>query len=84
MARVLILLIRAYRRVLSPLKPGCCRFHPTCSRYAIEALRLHGSLKGTLLALWRIGRCHPLSAWGHDPVPPRGRWRHPERELHRQ
>ena len=67
--------IRFYRRFLSPLFPPACRFEPSCSRYAIEAIETHGPLKGTGLALRRLSRCHPIS-WlggssGFDPVPPR-------------
>lgn len=70
-AFVLGLPIRAYRRWISPLKPPMCRFAPTCSRYALEALHVHGLFKGGALALWRVCRCHPFSEPGPDPVPPR-------------
>ena len=63
--------IRAYQRWLSPLKPRMCRFSPTCSQYAIEAVDAHGILRGSAYALWRILRCHPLCKGGYDPVPPR-------------
>jgi putative membrane protein insertion efficiency factor len=63
--------IRFYRRFLSPLKPPMCRFKPTCSQYAIEALEVHGVVRGTLLAVWRILRCQPFARGGFDPVPPR-------------
>ena len=75
MRGVLILFVRAYQVVLSPLFRGCCRFEPSCSNYAIEALQVHGACKGTLLAVWRILRCHPFGAHGYDPVPAKGRWR---------
>ncbi|WP_459897967.1 membrane protein insertion efficiency factor YidD [Desulfobaculum senezii] len=71
MRNLLILLIRAYQRLISPLFPPTCRFVPTCSSYAIEALRRHGIFKGSLLALWRILRCHPFCKGGYDPVPPK-------------
>jgi putative membrane protein insertion efficiency factor len=61
--------VRAYRRWLSPLKPPTCRFLPTCSAYAIEALEVHGALRGARLAVWRILRCQPLCKGGFDPVP---------------
>ena len=74
-AGVLTAPIRFYRAFLSPLFPPACRFQPTCSQYAIEAIETHGALKGTGLALRRLARCHPIS-WlggssGFDPVPPR-------------
>jgi len=69
---LLIGLIGLYRILISPLKPRCCRFHPTCSQYAMEAFRVHGLFKGCALAIWRILRCHPFyhGDW-YDPVPPR-------------
>jgi len=69
MSRILINLIKFYQKSISPLKIPCCRFEPTCSAYAIEAIRIHGSLKGGALALWRILRCNPLCKGGYDPVP---------------
>ncbi|MCB9880924.1 MAG: membrane protein insertion efficiency factor YidD [Planctomycetes bacterium] len=63
--------VRFYRRFLSPLKKPCCRFHPTCSSYALEALDRHGAIKGSLLSARRILRCHPFGGSGFDPVPPR-------------
>jgi len=62
--------LRFYRRFLSPLKPPMCRFSPTCSQYAIEAIERHGILRGSAYAVWRILRCHPFCRGGHDPVPP--------------
>ncbi|WP_082936783.1 membrane protein insertion efficiency factor YidD [Pseudomonas citronellolis] len=70
-ARVLVLLVRGYQLLISPLLGPRCRFQPSCSQYAIEALRTHGALKGSWLTLMRIGRCHPLHPGGYDPVPPR-------------
>ena len=67
--------IRAYRRYVSPWKPPMCRFQPTCSAYAQEAILTHGVLKGGMLAGWRILRCQPFTTPGPDPVPPPGRWR---------
>jgi len=69
MQRILITLIKAYRLVLSPWLGRHCRFHPTCSAYAIEALETHGALRGTWLAIRRVGRCHPFHPGGYDPVP---------------
>jgi len=65
----LVLLVRLYQRLVSPLLPPACRFYPSCSRYAIEALERHGALRGGLLALRRLGRCHPFHPGGLDPVP---------------
>ncbi len=67
---LLIGLIRLYKTLLSPMLPSACRFQPTCSVYAIEAIRNHGALRGSFLAIRRIGRCHPLHPGGYDPVPP--------------
>ena len=66
---LLILPIRFYRNYVSPLTPPACRFTPTCSQYAIEALRKHGPIKGLALAIWRILRCNPWGGSGYDPVP---------------
>ncbi len=63
--------IRGYQRLISPLTPPMCRFHPTCSQYAVEALQVHGLLRGGQLATWRLMRCHPFNDGGFDPVPPR-------------
>jgi hypothetical protein len=68
-ARLLVLPIRLYQRTLSRLLPPSCRFAPTCSAYAIEALHRHGALKGGWLAVRRIARCHPWGPSGYDPVP---------------
>ena len=65
---ILIKLIRGYQRFLSPLLPRSCRYSPTCSEYFIQALQKKGLIKGTLLGIWRILRCHPLSKGGYDPV----------------
>jgi putative membrane protein insertion efficiency factor len=66
---VLIFGVRAYQLLLSPLLGGSCRYYPSCSAYAIEALERHGALRGGWLALKRIGRCHPFRPGGFDPVP---------------
>ena len=70
-ARALAGLIALYRRWVSPLTPRRCRFEPTCSAYALEAIRTHGALRGSVMALRRIGRCHPFAGGGIDPVPAR-------------
>lgn len=71
MQKILIALIRGYRYLLSPLLGNHCRFYPSCSGYAIEALELHGPTKGLWLGCRRLLRCHPWHGGGHDPVPPR-------------
>ncbi len=68
-ATVLIVLLRAYKAVFSPLLPPACRFLPTCSVYAVEAIEKHGVVRGIVLAARRLGRCHPLHPGGFDPVP---------------
>jgi putative membrane protein insertion efficiency factor len=69
MSRFLQFLIRSYQVLISPYLGSSCRFTPSCSAYAMEAIRKHGSLKGGWLALKRIGRCHPFCDGGYDPVP---------------
>ena len=69
LASPLILLVRFYQVCISPLKPPSCRFTPTCSQYAIEALRKHGPIKGLYLTVRRLLRCHPWGGSGYDPVP---------------
>jgi hypothetical protein len=70
MRRVTQAPIHFYRKVISPLTPPSCRFYPTCSMYALEAIEKHGAAKGSWLAVKRIARCHPFHAGGYDPVPP--------------
>lgn len=67
--RLLALPIIAYRRWISPALPARCRFYPSCSAYALEAIARHGALRGTGLAVWRLLRCHPFHPGGYDPVP---------------
>lgn len=69
LAHIIALPVRAYRLFLSPWLGSNCRFQPTCSAYALEALEKHGPIKGTLLTMRRLGRCHPLGSQGYDPVP---------------
>ncbi|HEV2451283.1 MAG TPA: membrane protein insertion efficiency factor YidD [Streptosporangiaceae bacterium] len=70
-ARLLIMLVSGYRRGVSPLLPDRCRFAPSCSAYALQAVAEYGALRGSWLALRRLGRCHPFHPGGYDPVPPR-------------
>lgn len=69
MKNLFIALINLYRRYISPLKRPCCKYYPTCSEYAIQAIERHGAFKGTILAVWRILRCNPFSNGGVDYVP---------------
>ena len=69
LTELLVLRVRLYQGAVSPHLPASCRYTPTCSQYAVEALRKHGPLKGSWLALRRICRCHPWGGSGHDPVP---------------
>ena len=70
LARLLALLLRGYRRGISPLLGPRCRFAPSCSAYALEAVTVHGALRGSALSARRVVRCHPFHPGGHDPVPP--------------
>ncbi|MBQ7476935.1 MAG: membrane protein insertion efficiency factor YidD [Selenomonadaceae bacterium] len=69
MTKIFISVIKFYRKYLSPLKPPCCRFVPTCSAYAIEAFEKYGWRRGIILTAWRILRCNPFCKGGYDPVP---------------
>ncbi|KAA0230608.1 membrane protein insertion efficiency factor YidD [bacterium] len=69
MKTILVFTIRLYQRFLSPLLPPSCRYYPTCSEYACQAIAKHGAWKGTYLGIKRILRCHPWHAGGYDPVP---------------
>ncbi|MCC7008254.1 MAG: membrane protein insertion efficiency factor YidD [Acidobacteria bacterium] len=69
--RLGVLLVQAYQLGLSPFTGGACRFHPSCSAYATQALQEHGLVRGLWLAAWRVARCHPFSKPAVDPVPPR-------------
>lgn len=73
LAFILRLPVKAYRLLLSPWVGNSCRFQPTCSAYALEALETHGGIKGSWLTIKRIGKCHPLGKDGYDPVPPKGK-----------
>ncbi len=71
LVRILSLPIQLYRRYISPQLPPLCRYEPSCSRYALEALEVHGPLAGLALTAWRLCRCQPFGGRGFDPVPPR-------------
>ncbi|MCD4523734.1 membrane protein insertion efficiency factor YidD [Nocardioides sp. cx-173] len=77
MKYVVIGLLKAYRAVISPLYGQVCRYHPSCSAYALEAVQQHGTVRGGWLAVRRLARCHPWAAGGYDPVPPRVAAGHP-------
>ena len=72
MKHIMIWLVRLYQKFISPLKPPCCRFTPTCSAYAIEAFQKRGFFIGFILTTWRILRCNPFCRGGYDPVPEKG------------
>lgn len=69
MARLLVIFIRAYQRLISPYTPPTCRYYPSCSAYAVDAISRHGAWKGSILAVRRLLRCHPFHPGGYDPVP---------------
>ncbi len=71
MTRLMVMMLRFYKRFISPFLPPSCRFTPTCSEYAVEAVMVHGPLRGGTMAALRLLRCHPFHPGGHDPVPPR-------------
>ncbi len=66
---IIITLIKGYQKIISPHRPGCCRFYPTCSEYSIQAITKFGVFKGTVLSITRLLRCNPLGGYGYDPIP---------------
>jgi putative membrane protein insertion efficiency factor len=80
--RVLIAPIRLYQRVISPALPRRCKYHPTCSDYAVQAIGSYGILRGSVLAVWRLLRCNPFSHGGYDPVSAQTVFRRPPRSAH--
>lgn len=66
---IMLLVIRVYQKLISPLLPQACRFYPSCSEYSRESITRHGAVKGALLTIIRIGKCHPFHPGGYDPVP---------------
>ncbi|TVQ69962.1 MAG: membrane protein insertion efficiency factor YidD [Oceanospirillales bacterium] len=81
LGRLLILVVKFYQYFISPMLPPSCRYEPTCSSYMIEAIQVHGPLKGFYLGIRRILRCHPLREGGYDPVPPKCGCSHSEQEA---
>ena len=81
MKTILIAILRGYKRWISPLLGTNCRFMPTCSEYAMEAIEIHGAAKGFLLGFWRLLRCNPFGKVGYDPPPEKGMWVNPARML---
>jgi putative membrane protein insertion efficiency factor len=69
MKTILIGIVKLYKTFVSPFLPSACRFHPTCSEYATQAIEKHGSIRGTRMAIYRLLRCQPFAKAGHDPVP---------------
>lgn len=67
--QVLVVLVRLYQGIVSPVLGPCCRFYPSCSRYAVECLQQHGAWRGILLSIVRLGKCHPFHPGGYDPPP---------------
>ena len=84
MKRLLLAMLRFYKKRISPGLGNNCRFKPTCSEYAMKAIETHGSLKGGLLSVWRILRCNPLGKVGFDPPPEKGCWHNPNRNTWRE
>lgn len=86
MKNIFIFLVKIYRKFISPLKPPCCKYYPTCSSYAVDAFKKHGTFKGLLLSSWRILRCNPWSLGGIDPVPDEfilfGKYKNNEKKIY--
>lgn len=81
MKTILIVFIKFYRRAISPFLPGACRFTPTCSSYAIEAIGRFGAIRGSLLSMYRILRCNPFCRGGYDPVPEKFTFKRQAQEM---
>lgn len=81
MKKIAIVILKGYKKYISPHLGNNCRFTPTCSEYAMDAIEIHGIIKGSLLASWRILRCNPFGKVGYDPPPIKGRWKNEKRKL---
>ena len=84
MKRFLLWLLRGYKKRISPHLGDNCRFWPTCSEYAMQAIEVHGVIKGGFLSAWRVLRCNPFGKVGYDPPPEKGRWKNDERKLRKE
>ncbi len=84
MKKLLLFLIRGYKKYLSPHLGNNCRFSPTCSEYAMIAIESHGVVKGMILSTWRILRCNPFGKVGYDPVPEKNKWKNSMRDLRKE
>ena len=84
MKHVLLVLLRGYKKYVSPHMGDNCRFIPTCSEYAMEAISIHGSAKGLILTVWRLMRCNPFGKVGYDPPPEKGQWVNAKRILRKE
>ena len=78
---ILIKILKGYKKHISPHLGNNCRFTPTCSEYAMEAIEIHGSIKGIVLSAWRFLRCTPFGKVGYDPPPQKGKWSNPDRMI---
>ncbi len=81
MKTLLLWLLRGYKRFISPMLGQNCRFSPSCSEYAMQAIQIHGAAKGSVLMAWRLLRCNPFGKVGYDPPPEKGYWKNPTRRL---
>lgn len=81
---VLIALLKGYKKYISPHLGDHCRFKPTCSEYGMQAIEIHGSVKGILLTVWRVLRCNPFGKVGYDPPPEKHKWRNENRNVWRE
>lgn len=81
MTEIFLLPVRGYQRLVSPALPRSCKYHPSCSHYAVDALRSYGVIRGSILAAWRVLRCNPFSDGGYDPVERQRLFRHPVRDA---
>ena len=81
MKYIFIVILKGYKKYISPHLGNNCRFSPTCSEYAMEAIETHGSIKGVVLTSWRLLRCNPFGKVGYDPPPEKGYWVNPDRKI---